>query len=183
MTRLRLAWCTTMNLTKIVFNSWHGASTMNLTTTVYIFFHGVPTMKLFIDDSPLSLINFIYWLSSHWRWVLFFVALPFSWLCLLAVSVYFRYTSGCSISTSFLHRYFYFTYKKTMNLTTIVYTSFIACPFISESIWDKIKPATINFFPKTFTGLLIWSLSMGTRKYKTLESLRNNTGITLILKL
>ena len=55
--------------------------------------------KVFIDDGPLSLINFIDWLAL------------FSWFYDLASGVYFPYTLGCSFGASFLYILFYFTYQ------------------------------------------------------------------------
>lgn len=54
------------------------------------------------------------------------------------------------------------------------FTFLAAFPFIFQNIWDVVKPASIKFFCESFTGLLVWCLSMWTKKHKNLEISREN---------
>ena len=50
--------------------------------------------KLFIDEGPLSLINFFYWLGTRWGWMSFFVSPLLFGLCFEVPLVYSLYALG-----------------------------------------------------------------------------------------
>lgn len=73
-------------------------------------------------------------------------------------------TATCGISSGFSITNLKLIFKMRNKVNQEVHTSFTVLPFISQSVWDVIKPGTSKFFLKRFTGLLIRPLSMGTRK-------------------
>ena len=110
---------------------------------LFLFFGGL-RIKLFIDEGPLPLINFFYWLGSRWRLVRFFVSslsflfLPLGTSCILLVC--FGFAFGCPFLL-FIYKLFsvHLPIEKKMNLEPFIWEIWGTCaPWVCSFAWEVV---------------------------------------------
>ena len=127
--------------------------------------------KSIIDEGPLSLINFFYWLGSRWGLVIFCIPSLFC-SCLLAPLVY-PYMLWANLKAPFLSSYIYiyicvFTYQKTkkpiinpkpriFHVGSSPLSLFLLGEFAATSSWASYVLSELSYYVVCIPTLLcVW---------------------------